>query len=114
MNSLLGRGGDVTSLFLAEPPNPYRLGIAKKYILKQHKSQGVKTPCKIRRFWRQKLVAPQSFGFLVRSNALQGFSLDLADALTRDAELLPHFLERVVNAVFESMAQFQNLALFGR
>jgi hypothetical protein len=50
----------------------------------------------------------------VSADALESFCLNLADALARDAKLFAYFFECMVNAVFEAMAEFQNLALLGR
>ena len=39
------------------------------------------------------------------------FRFDLPDALARHAEVLPHFLQRVVLTVFEAEAHLQHFAL---
>ena len=49
----------------------------------------------------------------MRPYLLQGLRLDLADALAGDAELLPHFLEGVVDAVEEAVAHLEDFALLG-
>src|SRR5581483_4579301 len=60
------------------------------------------------------LIRAQPLSLFVGADALKRLGLYLADALARDAELFTHLLERVVDAVFEPVAQFQNLPLLGR
>ena len=52
------------------------------------------------------LVAPQSLGFFMGADALQGLGLYLADALAGDAKLFAHLFERVIYAVFKPVPQF--------
>src|SRR3989338_3677829 len=60
------------------------------------------------------LVTLEPAGLVVRADALQRLGLYLADALTRHTELFAHLLERVVDAVFQPVAQFQYFPLFRR
>src|ERR1700761_5038417 len=43
----------------------------------------------------------------------EGFGFDLADALARDGEVLSHFFKRVLTAILQAEAHFDNL-LFAR
>ncbi len=61
---------------------------------------------------RVKLVAPQALCFFVGADSVEGLCLNLADALAGNAKLFAYLLKRVVNAVFEPVAQLEDLALF--
>src|SRR3989338_4907416 len=48
------------------------------------------------------------------AHLLENFSLDLTDTFTRDAEFLPDLLKSMPNAIFESKAHLDDLALTRR
>ena len=59
-------------------------------------------------------VILQPRNLFMRAELVVDFGFDLADALARDAEFGADFFERVLDAIMQAVAHFQNLALFRR
>src|SRR3990167_6780519 len=60
------------------------------------------------------LVILQLIGAFVLADFFKRLGFNLADTLASDAELLPHLLKCVVDAVIKSVSHFKNFSLFGR